>query len=1117
MPLWTAFVWASVISAAIPPSLKWSYQARSTLYAPPLVADMHPSSGLETVISDAEARTLRCIDSSGKELWSYKGGWTRRLTSSAAFSRTARTGRGTLVVGGSDGRLCCIDAETGRELWNRPVGEMTWGGALWADLQGDGRDDIIAGTEQAVLALDADGKELWAYKGKPGDPPLDIRCSLSAADADSDGRPEVFGVDKWGPFCLDSKGVLRWRTLTGDDFLSAPLVVDADRDGRAEVYCSSDHEPSIIAFDAHDGRILWRFTMLAGAEIYPGSSFAAGDLDRDGTDEIVGGDIAGHIYVLRHDGTLLWSYQTLQPASVAMTLGDVDGDDDIEVLAAGGDHGLYCLDSGGRLKWRWAADFRLILPATLADIDLDGKTDILVGGSDRVLRCLTVGGAYNASRIPWPSRRFDTAQTGAAFPRRLTPTVATVVEPHVLEARGDFEQPKSVGEAGHYPVGSKIRDERLAQPLGWTAEPTAATGWHLDKTVAHGGATSVCTQQPMRLVSPSMVLDRAVRAIGATVYARGTGAIRAEIRWFGAGGLLREEPLKPGDEEKGWRTFALKEARRPLGAEWVTMVLRSGTGQAWWDDAQVVATSVSPPNVRPLVNQVGYDCGAPKRFTVQSNFRARTATFSLRQHDGTVAFSGTLKPMGRIRGRYDNDWGYEYWRGDFTAFDRPGRYRIEVALDSVSDVSWPFEIGENLIWDKTARPAYRFFYYQRCGCEVPGFHRACHTDDGVQYQGRYCDLSGGWHDAGDYNKYYNAPYVLGLVRAYGIARNAFDRQDQDGNKQGDFFDEILWGGDHCRRMIAPDGSAFAQITSGYGFWGPPDAETDNTPSTGDERTLGGGAGQDSGTHHAAMARIARYAKDKKPWVEAAERGLQRSLTAKVRGLAQFTTAVDLYAATGDRKYADLARQLLPGIGANEEVVEAVRDFDALVGEDHSAALRKALVDSAEELIKLADNPFGVVTNGPADKPNYFGTPPSGNPWRIGTNMRLCHSANIVALAYQYSPDPRYLTFIYDQINWILGNNPCDVSLVEGVGSAFVPTYHNRLMFAGVPRAAVPGSVINGITFRAAGEDIPYLDMTGVDIPNFSANECWLPHNTIYLNLLANLQRIRAGRPASQKP
>ncbi|RXL63666.1 hypothetical protein EO238_33145, partial [Citrobacter sp. AAK_AS5] len=79
-------------------------------------------------------------------------------------------------------------------------------------------------------------------------------------------------------------------------------------------------------------------------------------------------------------------------------------------------------------------------------------------------------------------------------------------------------------------------------------------------------------------------------------------------------------------------------------------------------------------------------------------------------------------------------------------------------------------------------------------------------------------------------------------------------------------------------------------------------------------------------------------------------------------------------------------------------------------------------------------------------------------------------ATVAALAYKYNPDPRFLKFAYDQINWTLGLNPYGVSLMEGCGSVFVPTYHHRYAFSGVPHGAVPGSVINGITWRGVGNN-----------------------------------------------
>ena len=1111
---------------AAEPQLKWSYKAESNLYAPPLVADLAPSPGKETIISDSECRRLLCIDAKGKKLWEFNGGWTKRLTSSAALSDTARPGKLTLVIGNPDGKLCCLDAETGTQIWQRDVGGIEWGAALWADINGDGRDEIVAGTEHSGLtALDADGNPLWTFKSREGEKTVLIRCPISAVDIDGDRKADIFGAGAFGPFCVSGDGTLRWETLIGDDFISSVVIADADADGEPELYCASRNDNYAYCFDARSGKLRWRVVTIGGSEAYPGSSIAVGDIDQDGKEEIFVPDMKGYVYCLTHSGEIRWIFPTDKRTHATVSIGDVDGDHAIEALIASGDHSLYCVDADGRLKWRYAADLRLIYAPTIADVDEDGKTDILFCGSDKTLRCLTLDGRYDPGLIPWPSRRFDAKQSGASFGKRSAQAESMVDEVVPLFNLGGFEQGKETAPKEDYPHGSGLFEMRKKQPRGWLTESAGEGTWALDESTKRSGTRSLkvaAAEKPITVVSEPIEADPAVTSVSATVAAKGDGGHIASVRWSGLQGVLREDPLgdtRSGSE--GWTVLALGGSTRPRGARWLQVALTTQTGTAWWDDVVLNGAVKRTRSLRALVNQTGYDVGAPKRFTAQSNFVAKEASFDLINERDQSVFKGALRHEGRISGAYGNDWGYEYWRGDFSDFNVPGKYRIRISLDKSTDVSWPFEIGNDLIWEKTARPAYRFFYYQRCGMAIPGFHKACHLDDAASPDGkRQYELWGGWHDAGDYNTYDNVPYVLGLVTAYGIQKGLFDRQDSDGNGVSDFLDEIIWGGQHTRRMTAPDGSAYGAITSGYGFWGPPELETDNKPGTGDERRISGNeTGNDSSQHAAAMAAIAKYVPEKAAWIEAAQRALNRTLANNQRGPLSFAAALDLYAATHDEKYAMLAKELFPG--PNLDVIESVRSYDALFEargsnplshEDHSAALKEQLIAKAEEMLALSQNPFGTYTFGPKEKPNFFGAPADQGGWHVGTSSRFMQAAALAAEAYQYNPDPRYLEFVYDQFNWTLGNNPFDISLMEGVGSAFPPTYHHRYTFSGVPRGAVPGSIVNGITWRAVGDDRPYFDMRGLDIPDYESNEVWLPHNTAYLSALVNLQRARHPAP-----
>ena len=78
------------------------------------------------------------------------------------------------------------------------------------------------------------------------------------------------------------------------------------------------------------------------------------------------------------------------------------------------------------------------------------------------------------------------------------------------------------------------------------------------------------------------------------------------------------------------------------------------------------------------------------------------------------------------------------------------------------------------------------------------------------------DVSGGWYDAGDYNKYTNwtAEYVVDLLRAY-RERPEIWTDDYDipesGNGVPDILDEVKWGLDWLVKMQDDDGSLLSIV------------------------------------------------------------------------------------------------------------------------------------------------------------------------------------------------------------------------------------------------------------------------------------------------------------------
>jgi FG-GAP-like repeat/FG-GAP repeat len=145
---------------------------------------------------------------------------------------------------------------------------------------------------------------------------------------------------------------------------------------------------------------------LSGAQIR-NSSVALGDLNNDGTDDIVVGGIDGKVYAYRGNGAKLWEYDTGSMAIEGKAvIGDIDNDGQNEVVIGAGSTftpnahgGLYVLDHSGNLQcsfqtgdefptdgWR---DGVFSSPA-LADIDQNdgGKLEIAFGAWDGHVRVL---------------------------------------------------------------------------------------------------------------------------------------------------------------------------------------------------------------------------------------------------------------------------------------------------------------------------------------------------------------------------------------------------------------------------------------------------------------------------------------------------------------------------------------------------------------------------------------------------------------------------------------------------------------------------------------------------------------------------------------------------------
>ncbi len=218
------------------------------------------------------------------------------------------------------------------------------------------------------------------------------------------------------------------------------------------------------------------------------------------------------------------------------------------------------------------------------------------------------------------------------------------------------------------------------------------------------------------------------------------------------------------------------------------------------------------------------------------------------------------------------------------------------------------------------------------------------------------------------------------------------------------------------------------------------------------------------------------------------------------------TLTALYAATGESRYREAAHSQAEGVLSQpkpEQNFRALGEFAVAFPDDPLVARIKPVGERrVAELQALCLPVFGLIRSPGPSGPNAFGAYADVNDWYVGGTMYHLDVAIEGALAWRLGVAAgRQLA--EDQVHWVLGRNPFGVSLMEGVGTRFVPGYHHRYnTIPGNPRGAVPGALLNGIIRAWPHQDRPWLDLSPEPNADYHSNEPWLPHNNRWMILMS---------------
>ncbi len=689
-------------------------------------------------------------------------------------------------------------------------------------------------------------------------------------------------------------------------------------------------------------------------------------------------------------------------------------------------------------------------------------------------------------------------------------------------------------------------------PWGWrrlvrgAARHAQATGTFGLTTEAIGSVLSVVKGEGEYVLSAEPIprLDRAEGLVARAFIVPGSAASVLPaliLRQYGPSGLLAEDragnlwvdATESGDTlVSTGRIEQHPKTRRTI----LSLQFPVTPGLCRIRSVEVCSLEKAEPQPSVYVDQVGYDSGDPVRFIVATQVYPQEGPNSfVLSKDGGPERTGTLLTLGRCVGEQNSDWGQYYFEGTVRDVE-PGSYRLEVSLGgreaSVSGV----EVGAKQRLHATGELAYRFYSVQRCGGVVPGWHGLCHMDDARLPDGTHVDVTGGYHNAGDFHKHMfdNTPAsVYGMVAAYERHKEFYDAIDRDASGRADLLEEVVWGADWLRKMVDPrTGRIWMNVTNDIDYYGTAENETDGISGTDDDRLIGTDDPTDLGAFSmAAWAVLARYVPDtgylesaEKLWAVYEERILQGYNPRHV------FTAIELYRTTNDEKYRTAADRLTEKLFAlqngdgwfarqpggppemrllDEGATPAALAHYALRFPDSPlvSPIKTCLRNYFTWSFRLADNPFGIVQNYNGGDLFFF---MRREVWYGGNNSEYCSTAWAAYLtARLFAAEPelaaRLRSHAADQIHWLLGMNPLDLCMFAGRGSSDRIYFHHLYAeIPGHPRGAVPGAIPNGIVREPGNTDRPWFDLRTASgsLPAPESAEPWLPHNAYYLLMLS---------------
>ena len=498
-----------------------------------------------------------------------------------------------------------------------------------------------------------------------------------------------------------------------------------------------------------------------------------------------------------------------------------------------------------------------------------------------------------------------------------------------------------------------------------------------------------------------------------------------------------------------------------------------------------------------------------------------------RVSDNSIVASYDLTKMMKS---IDTDEFVSY--GEFTDFNESGEFYLE---SSFGFKSYPFVIDEN-VYQELSKDLIKSFTIQRCGMDIPQelskemAHPACHQDIAHIYYHNYpIDVTGGWHDAGDYGRYIDTGFkaLSDMLLAFIDNEDAFDDNTNiidSNNGIKDILDEIKYELDWMMKMQDPTTGGIHSVASSMNFADIVSPEEDKNEVIVFETSPITSAEVASVMAIASKA-FEKYDKEySQKCLDVATKAFDfalyndgvKNLPGEYKAGNYIDASLNYY-----RYYMGIA--MWYATDNNEYYDYAMKQIDINDYNIYTLYWCPLLMYPSYLILKNADSTYqnyDVIKKIFLDLAYSESSKIRSNPYRInvydvltwGSNQNISDIANLLMMAYNLTNDLELYDNATELLDYLLGKNCLNKSFVTGYGEDYPQNLHHRttiskktnfkgVMVGGPNMSMEDQAMIKAFKDKNMKSQWMYLD----DEDSYSTNETAIQHNSSLIYLLSNIK------------